>query len=129
MASVIFRQNGFKITIRANLKILDFLDVTLDLSTGIYKPYIKPNNTPVYVNTSSNHHPSIIKAIPLGVNKRLSMISSNEEVFKEKAPIYQQALDKAGHKHKLVYEKGDISQPKLEEKTKEEKSDIFCSPI
>ena len=80
----------------------------MDLSTFIYKPYIKPTNTPVYVNASSNHHPSIIKAIPLGVNKRLNMISSNEEVFKEKAPIYQQALDKAGHKHKLVYEKVDI---------------------
>ena len=83
----IFRQNGFKITIKANLKILDFLDVTLDLTTGIYKPYCKPNNTPVYVNAKSNHHPNVIKAIPLGVNKRLNMISANEEVFKEKAPM------------------------------------------
>ena len=49
----------------------------------------------MYVNANSKHHPSIIKAIPLGVNKRLNMISSDEEVFKEKAPIYQQALDKA----------------------------------
>ena len=57
----IFRQNGFKITIKANLKILDFFDVTLDLSSGIYKPYIKPNNSPVYVNASSNHHPSFRK--------------------------------------------------------------------
>ena len=80
----IFRQNGFKVTIKANLKILDFLDVTLDLSTGIYKPYCKPNNTPVYVNAKSNHHPSVIKALPLGVNKRLNMISANEEAFKEK---------------------------------------------
>ena len=38
----------------------------------------------VYVNAKSNHHPSVIKAIPLGVNKRLNMISANEEAFKEK---------------------------------------------
>ena len=47
----------------------------------------------------------MIKAIPLGVNKRLNMISANEEAFKEKAPMYQEALDKTGHKHKLVIRK------------------------
>ena len=103
--------------------ILDFLDVTLDLRNGIYKPYCKPNNTPVYVNAKSNHHPSIIKAIPLGVNKRLNMISSNEEVFKEKAPMYQKALDKAGHKHKLVYE--DIDIHSLNKKKKQRKKKVI----
>ena len=68
---------------------MDILDVTLDLS--------KPNNIHVYVNAKSNNHPSVIKAIPLGVNKRLNMISANVEAFKEKASMYQEALDKAGH--------------------------------
>ena len=58
---------------------IEHVHVTLDLSTGIYKPYCKPNNIPVYVNVKSNNHPSVIKAIPLGVNKRLNMISANEE--------------------------------------------------
>ena len=39
-----FKANGLKITIDANKKIVDFLDVTFDLASGSYKPYMKPNN-------------------------------------------------------------------------------------
>ena len=39
----IFKDCGLKVTIQANLKIVDYLDVTLDLMTGIHKPFIKPN--------------------------------------------------------------------------------------
>ena len=39
------------------------------------------------------------------VQKRLSMLSSNEEIFNQAAPPYQEALEKAGHTHKLKYEK------------------------
>ena len=49
----IFRQEGLSITIQANIKVVDFLDVTLDLSTGVFKPFMKPNNTPTYVNKGS----------------------------------------------------------------------------
>ena len=38
-----FNDIGLKITIDANLHIVDFLDVTLDLKTGLHKPYMKPN--------------------------------------------------------------------------------------
>ena len=38
----IFAQNELKITIEANKKIVNFLDVTLDLNTGKFKPYSKP---------------------------------------------------------------------------------------
>ena len=108
---------------------MDFLDVTLDLNTGIYKAYSKPNNIPVYVHAKSNHHPSVIKAIPLGVNKRLNMISANEEVFREKAPMYQEALDKAGHKHKLVYEKVDLHSLNKKKKQRKRKIIYFVPPF
>ena len=52
----IFRKPGLKITIEANKKCVDFLDVTLNLSNGKYIPYTKPNNTPLYI-LSKNHPP------------------------------------------------------------------------
>ena len=85
----IFRENNLKITIEANLKTVNFLDVTLDLNTGIYKPYMKPNNTILYINKDSNHPPSITRNIPAAVNKRLTSISSNEAVFNAAAPLIQ----------------------------------------
>ena len=46
----IFKENKLKIPIGANLKIIDFLDITMNLKTGEHKPYMKPNNTPLYVH-------------------------------------------------------------------------------
>ena len=42
----IFNKYGLKITIEANKTLA--LDVTLNLSTGKYQPYAKPNNIPLY---------------------------------------------------------------------------------
>ena len=62
----IFADNDLKITIEANTKIVDFLDVTLDLNTGLFKPFIKPNNILQYVHTQSNHPPNVIKTSQRG---------------------------------------------------------------
>ena len=94
-----FNDLGLNITIAANLKIVDFLDVTLELNTGLHKPFLKPNNTIQYVHTSSNHPKHIIANIPKGVEDRLSLLSSNEEIFKKSIPPYQEALKRAGHTH------------------------------
>ena len=59
----IFNKYNLKITVDVNHKIVHFLDVTFDLHSGTYKPYMKPNNTPLYVNKDSNHPPSVIKKI------------------------------------------------------------------
>lgn len=101
----IFRENGLKIKIEANQKVVNFLDVTLDLKNYLFFPYMKPGNTPVYVNAKSNHPPSVIKAIPQGVNKRLCSISSSEEMFEKAIPPYQEALRKSGYNHVLTYSK------------------------
>ena len=65
---------------------------------------MKPNHTPTYVHRESNHPKSILQNIPLSINKRLSLISSNEEVFKSAIPPYQEALEKSGYDFKLKYE-------------------------
>ena len=58
-----FKFLGFKIEISSNIKIANFLDVTLDLSNNSYKPFIKPNQNPSYINVNSNHPKNIIKQI------------------------------------------------------------------
>ena len=53
----VFKHTEFKIEIKTHLKIVDFLDITFNISSGTYKPYRKPNEKLLYVNTSSNHSP------------------------------------------------------------------------
>ena len=108
----IFKDNGLKITIEANSKSVDFLDVNFNLTNNTFSPYLKPNNKPLYVNMQNNHPLNMIKNIPLAINKRLSEISANKEIFQKAAPIYQEALDSSGYKHQLKFE------PPQEAKTK-----------
>ena len=70
----IFANNNLRITIEANKKTVNFLDVTLDLTTERFKPYSKPATTPLYVHSRSNHPPNIIRNIPEAINNRLSEI-------------------------------------------------------
>ena len=51
----IFSDNGLKVKIEANHKVIDFLDVTLNLKNEKFYPYMKDGNRPVYVNAESNH--------------------------------------------------------------------------
>jgi len=101
--SNVFKSNGLKITIDANKKIVNFLDVTFDLANESYKPYTKPNNKILYVHRQSNHPPAVLKNIPLNINKMLTNISSSKEVFEESIAPYQQALKESGYDHKLTY--------------------------
>ena len=73
------------------------------LTNGKYMPYAKPNNTPLYIHSKSNHPPVIIKNLPESINNRLSDISSNEEAFNRSAPTYQKALEHSGYKHQLKF--------------------------
>ena len=60
----IFKSCELNITVRTNLKTVDFLDVHLDLINNTYKPYKKPNSETVYINKYSNHPPNIFKELP-----------------------------------------------------------------
>ena len=78
---------GFSITITTNLKTVDFLDVTVNLCTGKYQPYKKPNDTPTYINVNSNHPLNIIKALPNSISQQISNISSDKVTFNNAAPF------------------------------------------
>ena len=67
----IFKNAGFKIEIKTNLHIVDFLDVTFNLLDETHKPYKKPNGQLLCINTSSNHPPQIIKQLPISISNRL----------------------------------------------------------
>ena len=77
----IFKECGLSLTTKTNLKVVQFLDIELDLINNTYRPYKKPYDNPMYINVKSNHPLSIIKQIPPSINRRLSNLSSDEEVF------------------------------------------------
>ena len=99
----VFNENGLKVTVDANKKVVQFLDVELNLRNGSFKPFLKPNDNPLYVNVSSSHPHSVTKNIPLAVNRRLCALSSDENMFNSVAQIYQDALKNAGYTHVLKY--------------------------
>ena len=84
----VFGKHGLKITIEANKKIVNFLNVSLNLSTGTHLPFNKPNNIPPYINKKSDYPPRIISKIPQSINRRLSEISNDKESFDKVAPFY-----------------------------------------
>ena len=99
----IYHEEGLKIVIHPNKKVVNFLDVTLNLKNRTFEPYLKDGNTPQYINVLSNHPPTVIKAVPLGINQRLSRISSSKEAFDRCKQPYQEALERSGYLHKLEF--------------------------
>ena len=73
--------------------------------SAVLKPFQKPGYTPCYVHIQSDHPKQILNNLPLGVQRRLSTISSSKEEFDAAAPPYQAALATAGHGHQLEYVK------------------------
>ena len=97
-----FKDCGVNITIEANLLTVNYLDVKFDLRKGIYLPYRKPDNPPVYINSCSNYPPTVIKQLLKSISKRLSDLPSNEEIFEKTKPAYRDALNKSGFHEKLI---------------------------
>lgn len=99
----IFKSCKFTITIEILLQRMDFLDVTVDLPSGKYWPYRKPNNKPLYIHSESNHPPAVLKHLPKNIMERLSSISCNKEEFNKSKPDYEEALKKSGFNNNMLY--------------------------
>ena len=69
------------------MNVFKYLDVTINLNDGTYKPYTKPSNEIKYIHKESNHPPSVIWQIPLSIESRLSTQSFNKEIFKKQYPL------------------------------------------
>ena len=99
----IFKRNGLELEIECNLKIVNFLDASLNLEDGTFRPYRKPNDETKYVHAKSNHPPNILKQLPISIEKRLTTLSINETIFNESSRHYQEALNECGYNHQLKY--------------------------
>ena len=71
----LFKEKDLDIVIQCNLKITNYLDITLNLNDGSYRPYRKPNEETNYIHINSDHPPSIIKEIPRLIEKRLNFVT------------------------------------------------------
>ena len=118
----LFKDNNLGITIETNLKKTDFLDVTLDLESGKFLPYRKPNDLPVYVSAYSNHPPSTRKQLPDMINRRISDISCDAEEFEKAKPMYEDALKKSGYTTNLKYE------PTTQKRNNRKRKTIWFNP-
>ena len=110
--SATFKQYGLKLVVQTNAKVVEYLDLKLNLNDRTHRAFKKPNDRPVYVNSKSNHPPAVIKSLPENINNRLSMLACNEEIFEEDKYPYQEALRNAGYKKQLKYNKERMDQRK-----------------
>ena len=98
-----FKEVGFQLEIKSNLKKVEFFDVTFNLITGLYTLYKKSNGNLLYINTSSDHPTQITKQLSNSISKRLCENSASEQVFNTVKPVYEKALHKTGYKSSLKY--------------------------
>ena len=81
----------------------DFPDISLDISTGTYRPLNKPNKVIRHISIYSNHPHSILQNLPSMIEKRISDLSSNRKIFKESKEIYEKALNASGFNKELKF--------------------------
>ena len=85
------------------MKTVNFLDITFDLQSNVYKPYRKANDKPTYINKSSNHPRSILKQLIKSIEKRLSETSSSKDIFDKSLKLYQDASKDSSFSNDLRY--------------------------
>ena len=109
------------------MKLVNYLDVTLNFHNSNYKPYHKPGNE-IYIQKDSNHPPSILNQIPTSVEKRISTLSSIEIIFNESKEIHQKALEKSDYQQTL---KNHLSNENISKNKENRKHSViwFNSPF
>ena len=120
----LFKEESLQITVEANMTATDYLDVFFNLGNGSHRPYRKPNDSPSYIHTQSNHPPTIINQLPKMIEKRLSTLSSSREIFDENKGPYQAALVKSGYKEILNY----VAPPEQPQKRKRTRNILWFNP-
>ena len=59
----------------------------------------------MYINNKSNHPRSILKQLPVpeSIEQRISSISSDQIIFENVAPLYDEALKTSGYNQPMKY--------------------------
>ena len=82
--------------------------MTLNLSNNSYKPFLKTDQCPSYINVKSNHPKIKIKQVPKAVKLRIRNLSANEKIFQENCKIYIDALKNSGVRKEFTYQEENI---------------------
>ena len=114
-----FKDFVLEIVAECNLRIVNYLDVTLNLNDGSFRPCDKPDDIIQYINKEFNHPPNLIKHLPASIEKRLSNNSFDEKIFQESAIYYEDTLNKARHLDKVVYHAPSTSNHKNKNKSRQ----------
>ena len=122
----IFKKEKLDIVVEPSAHVNNFLDVELNLITGKFNPYRKPNDRPVYINAKSNHPNTIIKHLPGMIEYRISSLCSDKEIFDNEIGPYQKALYDSGYKSKLKYVTTNLTPKK---KSRSRKITYFNPPF
>ena len=105
------KEVGFQLDIKSNLKKVEFFDITFNLITGLYTPYKKHTGNLLYINTSSDHPPRMIKQLTNSINKRLCENLAIEQVFDSVKPEYMKMLyTRVGTKVALNTQRKSVQQ-------------------
>ena len=118
----------FRFVVDTNLKTVYILGVTFDLDKNIYKPYQKPNNSPIYINKNLNHPPNILKQLPKSIAKCISETSSSEEIFNKSIKIYSKALKESGFTDELKYLPNELQELGNKNRRKRKRTIIWFNP-
>ena len=120
-----FKENDLQITAESNQKLVNYLDVTLNLKDDTLRPYHKLSDQMQYTHTESNHPQNIIKHIPASIETRLSKLSSTQKMLKESTTHYENHLRQSGNNKKLTYKPTDTNH---QEHSKDKRKIIWFNP-
>ena len=120
---------GLNITVKTNLKTVDFLDVRFDLVNNKDQPYPKLNSETVYISKQSNHPPNILKDLPKAINKQITDTSCNQDIFDTAKTTYEEALQQSGFNEEWKCKNKDSEEQTWnEEKSKRRRKIIWFNP-
>ena len=77
-----YKDFGLQIAAESNLRTVNYLDVTLNLNDGSFRPCDKSDDIIQYINKKFNHPPDLIKHLPASIEKQLSNNSFDKKYFK-----------------------------------------------
>ena len=107
-----------EIEAESNLRIVNYLDVTLNLNDGSFRPCDKSDDIIQYIK-EFNHPPNLIKHLPASIEKRLSNNSFDEKIFLESAIYNEDTLNKARYLDKVIYHTPSASDQENKNKNRQ----------
>ena len=105
------------------------MDVTLNLKTGKYQPFNKPDNNPLHIKILLNHRSVIIKNLPDNISKGINTLSTDKTTFDKSKYLYTNPLAESEFKHKITFQKQqNISKVKNNTKNRKRRI-IWFTPL